>query len=835
MVDIHKPNGSSSESVQTVHLESQKKTRYSIRNSWSIFTATEKRNIIIYILGIMLYKFGIEAFNGSMIALATSRYDREARLAAKPARTFERVGLLTGLNQACQCLGSMLVTPLIRKNPTKTVISGAVLAFGVLTAVLLIVDASTGGTIKPRGWDKTHTTEDLGYYGTYNTDIMIPFYCFTGLAYGMVETIRRVIPKDIVGGDIQKLLRMDSIVHIFYEVSGTGGALTTSLVLIPYLGNNMSFIITPILLAAASTVWRLITAPPTPENEGLKVASLDDSKRSVIRVILEGLLEGVVVFFKSLALGITILFSSRRYIWLLPGYSLALYSHRFLENNISTVIAQRYLGDAAWSQIMVAGSNFGELLGALFVFLFTTLIHTPLPWIRLDSIILSIVWFLAFWRPAYRKMSQAWVVAGAFAPLSFGWAAGDVSLVAYVQSQLQGEEERSRRKYDGISPLSAVMSCLYSTYIVLYAIMSPLLGSYIDDVYKRRNDVHEAVKYVAGVQFSVIAGVILVVTFVPKGSFAFNPKKLNGDIMVDGEETQDEKQEGNEAGPADWLAYKPAGLLDTLEGDKCAAERLLVLHDLLNSGIDHDTTISYINQALHTKELDFRFVGVRTDLFTHVARWRENPETLNDISRVDAQLLIWPIFPYSNAKKVWNKFVESTVEQVDKAEEIIQNRSSLSHEENMRLEQRLRYVRTMLEDNIALDAKAGPGPRAISTFRGCRQCSGAICPECLLLSVEEVYLRLKDRNNKDDDFREWYALFGPEPQGGKQTKVSAQTEQHGLEAEKLPERLRQTDKSEDNPQVPQQGLPADHCDCPAHGAKEDAKPARKDSEETKHR
>ncbi|PVH83712.1 hypothetical protein DL98DRAFT_454292 [Cadophora sp. DSE1049] len=247
MSDFHKPDGSSSETIHETQTESHKKPKYSIRNSWSIFAATEKRDIMKYILRIMLYKFGIEAFNGSIIALATSRYDREARLAGKPARTFERVGLLTGLNQACQCLGSMLVTPLIRKNPTKTVISGAVFAFGVLTAVLLIVDAATGGRVKPRGWDTSHGVEHFGYYGTYNTDVMIPFYCFTDLAYGMVETIRRVIPKDIVGGDVQKLLRMDSIVHIFYEVSGTGGALTTSLALIPYLGNNMSFVITHIL------------------------------------------------------------------------------------------------------------------------------------------------------------------------------------------------------------------------------------------------------------------------------------------------------------------------------------------------------------------------------------------------------------------------------------------------------------------------------------------------------------------------------------------------------------------------------------------------------------
>jgi hypothetical protein len=53
-------------------------SRYSATNSWALFMPTEKRNIAIYILGIMLYKFGFEAFNGSIVALATNRYDYEA-------------------------------------------------------------------------------------------------------------------------------------------------------------------------------------------------------------------------------------------------------------------------------------------------------------------------------------------------------------------------------------------------------------------------------------------------------------------------------------------------------------------------------------------------------------------------------------------------------------------------------------------------------------------------------------------------------------------------------------------------------------------------------------
>jgi len=94
-----------------------------ITESWSTFTPNEKRNVALYIAGIMLYKFGLEAFNGSITALATNRYDYEADLAGRAANTFERVGLLTGLNQAFQCVGSIMIAPLIKKFPTKNVLS----------------------------------------------------------------------------------------------------------------------------------------------------------------------------------------------------------------------------------------------------------------------------------------------------------------------------------------------------------------------------------------------------------------------------------------------------------------------------------------------------------------------------------------------------------------------------------------------------------------------------------------------------------------------------------------------------------------------------------------
>lgn len=141
----------------------------SVREGWRMFSAEEKKNIAIYILGIMLYKFGLEAFNGSIVALATNRYDYESDLRGTPSITFGRVGLLTALNQVFQCIGSILIAPLIKRYPTKLVLSVAILVFAVFTAILLIVDAGTGGYIKPTNWSKEHAKDDFGYYGNYDT------------------------------------------------------------------------------------------------------------------------------------------------------------------------------------------------------------------------------------------------------------------------------------------------------------------------------------------------------------------------------------------------------------------------------------------------------------------------------------------------------------------------------------------------------------------------------------------------------------------------------------------------------------------------------------------
>lgn len=76
---------------------------------------------------------------------------------------------------------------------------------------------------------------------------------------------------------------------------------------------------------------------------------------------------------------------------------MALYGHRYLENGILPIIAEDMFHNPAYSRILVCGSNLGELIGALTVFLFGNLVPTPIPWLRLDALLLLLVWVLPFY------------------------------------------------------------------------------------------------------------------------------------------------------------------------------------------------------------------------------------------------------------------------------------------------------------------------------------------------------------------------------------------------------------------------------------------------------
>ncbi|CAG7855231.1 SubName: Full=Uncharacterized protein {ECO:0000313/EMBL:CCA73644.1} [Serendipita indica DSM 11827] len=488
-----------------------------MRGYWNSFTPRERRNMAVYILGIMLYKLGLESFVGSIITLATDRFTA--------ANTFSKLGALTGLHQAMQVIGSILIAPLIKRFATRSVLATAILVFGLTTSLLLILDACTGGKPKFLNGGKLK-------YGTWDPNLLFPLYMVSGIAYGMVELIRRTIPRDIVGGDVQSKSSTAPTEHLTYLYSQSSLAYDWDIL---SSGNNFSFMITPPLFIVAGIIWSFID-------------KLDqETERSSY---MQSIIVGTRAFMRSTYKGAIICFSHRRFIWLLPGYSLALYGHRYLENALAPAIAKRIMLDSSYSQIMVTGSNLGELFGAMFVLLTTSYIQTPLPFLRFDALALAILWVL----PSYSRQIQphqvvyAWRIAAMFIPVSMGWAAGDVSLAAFIQSSLQRLESTDSQ----VSALGSVMAFLYSSYIIMYAILGSMLGTYIDKVYKEDGNIYRALVNVGGVHFTVLAGIIMLATLTPRGAWALNPSVINDIKREDSDEGDLEEQQRNAPHHEEW-------------------------------------------------------------------------------------------------------------------------------------------------------------------------------------------------------------------------------------------------------------------------------------------
>ncbi|KAG0008730.1 hypothetical protein BGZ82_004484, partial [Podila clonocystis] len=307
-------------------------------------------------------------------------------------------------------------------------------------------------------------------------------------------------------------------------LAGTAGAFLSAFLALN-LGNALAPSITPFLFIFACCACSFISLLDADHENRKDNAVLQDS--SLITQIGYGFSH----FALSMWRGVQIIFSSRKFIWLIPGYSIPLFTHRYLEGQLLPAFAKRILNEGAYRQIMVGGSNFGEFLGSLAVLLFAGKVKTPLPWLRLDALGLLIIWILPYSYPAVdRALAYAWALAAVWVPVSFGWAAGDVSLTAYIQSSLAKIE----RPDDKVSPLGAVMAFLYVFQIVLYAVLSAVLGRVIDAEHKK-GDIRPALVWVGGVMYTVVCVILLAATFIPKGSFALNP-----DIIDDVEATDDD-------------------------------------------------------------------------------------------------------------------------------------------------------------------------------------------------------------------------------------------------------------------------------------------------------
>jgi MFS family permease len=397
---------------------------------------------------------------------------------------YEKIAILTGLNYAAQGVGSIAIAPLVKRMPIRTVLFAAVLMFGVVSAMIMIIDSTTGGM------PKFKTPDHQVLYGHWNPNLLFPIFTFSGLSYGMVELIRRVIPRDIVGGDPVRLKKMDGLVHVMYETAGTIGALTSER-LIDHFGYNYSSFLSPVLFTLAAVAWWFLDIYSTNKDELMNESIEYDGKKasptaSVELIVIdrthksmtETLRAAFHGFYKAFYYGAWMCLAHRKFIWLIPGYTFALYGHRYLENGVVQIYAKSVLGNSGVAQVIVGGSNLGELLGALCVMIFTNAIPTPLPWLRLDGLSLQLVWLIPFFPFVFGQNARttAWKLAPCMIPISFGWAGGDCSLGAYIQSTLSKLEDQDSE----VSALGAVMAFLYVAYIILYSVISTLMGRWVD-------------------------------------------------------------------------------------------------------------------------------------------------------------------------------------------------------------------------------------------------------------------------------------------------------------------------------------------------------------------
>jgi hypothetical protein len=123
---------------------------------------------------------------------------------------------------------------------------------------------------------------------------------------------------------------MDAMVHILYEVAGTTGAFTSA-TLIGKFGYNYSSFMSPVLFFLAALSWAFISDVQE-ENRaaavGIETTALEEFERGDVDAntgYMKAVWRGARGFVKATYFGAKIVFSARKYVWLVTGYSVALY------------------------------------------------------------------------------------------------------------------------------------------------------------------------------------------------------------------------------------------------------------------------------------------------------------------------------------------------------------------------------------------------------------------------------------------------------------------------------------------------------------------------------
>jgi hypothetical protein len=497
-----------------------------------IYSSTEKVNLFLYALGIFIWKWGLESINACISGMVLRRYgyDPVSKKAASDAGVVWTT--MQSINLACQVIGVLCVGPLFKRFRPTYVLSCAVTAWGLTLLIIPIIEVATGG--RPPLVSKGSTLPE--FWGNWNPLILYAIFSMSGLFSGIVEIIRRVIPGEIMGLDSEKLKVMDSTVHMANEVSGTFGSMFASW-WVGYFGWGFAPLLVPVCFMAASVCFYFVK--PT-EKQVKKESELLLAKRQPLGQELKGFFSGVLY---AIVWGAKLIFTERNLIWLLPSYSIGLIIHRYVEGTIFPFYANEILKSPDYQTILTAGSNFGEFLGAVLVFFTARRVPTPIPYVRLDALLVLLGWVFYAYRPSPQGnyTAFAWSLFPLMSLISFGWSAGDVSLAAHIQSNLG--------KYENVNehctPLHAVFSFLYIFNLVVYFVVNVFMGR-VRDMYKNNGyDLYMLFFWISGVALTISAVIIMLGSFIPTGSWAWNPQNEEELIETSAfdEKTVSEKEE----------------------------------------------------------------------------------------------------------------------------------------------------------------------------------------------------------------------------------------------------------------------------------------------------
>lgn len=275
------------------------------------------------------------------------------------------------------------------------------------------------------------------------------------------------------------------------------------MVLMPRLGHNRAFVVTPICCLVSAVMFLFISDLDFYSNRD------NPGGQGGLRMFSRLFLKDTWNSMCSIGRGAKVVLSHRDLVWLLPAYGLLSYGHRFMDATFPYMVAEHLFGNTGWSQLITIGSNIGTLAGALMVLIITRF-TTPIFWLRLDAVALLTLWILPFWKPPPDDLRQVVVAAVCLIPTNMGYSASTATITPYIQDTVIRLEPRARQS----SCVRGIICVMYCLEVALYGGMRVLMERLHSSVPADGN-IQSRLVFTAGVQFTIISTVVMASTFIP--------------------------------------------------------------------------------------------------------------------------------------------------------------------------------------------------------------------------------------------------------------------------------------------------------------------------------